>query len=257
MNINWSSVIQALIVPLGIATVFWGLSKVKALKPKKEQSTFDPSESDVAEYQSYMKTMSLITIGCMVSFGFGLYYILLFLSRAVISMKEPFDAVLPLPNVAYAIPALFGGLILAHFPTEYLSNRIYGEEKYSIFKKIMNKQYGFDMERVTKGMVKGGLVLTLLFFLNAVKTTTYLYGEHIEINGFTTIKPIKKPLSDLKEIVLTTRVKAPNGNIVGRLKYHIIFRDGFIWDFDQKESQGLIKVLQFKTATPYREAEML
>ncbi|MNL54966.1 hypothetical protein D3C87_1783430 [compost metagenome] len=107
-------------------------------------------------------------------------------------------------------------------------------------------------------MVKWGVIICALFYANVIKTTSYVFHDKVKLTGFTSLESKEYPLKEIKEIVVSIKQKAPNGNVVFRPRYYIVFNDGFQWDLnDEGDSKEFIRMLQFKTGAKVREVEFM
>ena len=88
---------------------------------------------------------------------------------------------------------------------------------------------GFDAKKVVVGL--GTIVALATGFVVALGSNWYLClrEDGIAWHAFWSVGEKRYAYSEVSKLVETTHLHAPNGNIVERKRFQVIFADGLVW----------------------------
>jgi hypothetical protein len=258
MKMNWVSTVTWLVTPFFIFFIYKLLGKTKTLKVPEKVEEHQVTEEQRRLYKQYMGWGGLVGILMCVAIAFLIYYFLIGMAKIYFSLMQPYDAIHTMPYLAIMIPAMFSALLTIIAISKYLSIKFYGQENYRAFTHLTNQQYGFDNEKLGRIMAKWGLIICILGYANILKTTSFLLHDKVKLMGFLSFQFKEYPIKEIKEIVVSTKQKAPNGNVIFRPRFYIVFNDGFKWDMDDEgDTKEFLRMMQFKTGVAVREVEFM
>jgi hypothetical protein len=159
------------------------------------------------------------------------------------------------PDLMWAIPAFFVGLIGAYWGHVLGVRLLFGGEGFRTWLLVCNHKAGFDGHRFLMALsvltVVGSLAAAGLLLDSYTRIEEDRFVEN-EILGF---GEKSRPYTDVKRIARTTHVRGQNGEESERSRLHVFFTDGTDWAASPAESyQSLAEFLMRKTGKPLVEA---
>ena len=215
------------VVPVAVAVAF---ALFRWLVPAKvDTSAITLSRDELQRRYRKWEVGSLVPLfGFAALFGYGWFLLL----RTVASLLLPSRSVgvyVLVPEDAYwALPALFLGIVCSVFPMVWIYKKLLGE-RYAEYEAYGQLRVGFNAWAVFRvlaiavplaaaAFVVAGINYTTVFDERGVTTKT-LWGSDDGFHAYSAITSIRKQNTFI----------APNGNVVHRPHYVIVFTDGTQW----------------------------
>lgn len=199
-----------------------------------------PSSSDIiplteVEYKKISIRYGVIVIASMVILSIIYVFLFFFLSRSYFNLFFSERFYLPMPEIAFAIPAMFLGIVTSAIPVEYFFKKNF-LDTYKRYWKACDNKYNFDGRKVNSLIFKIGSLVVALCFLYFLKCTSYVKDRTVSINDFGSFLSRQYSVTDIASIVELSNFKAPNGKVVNRTNYNVTFKDNWIWNIDDADS---------------------
>lgn len=142
------------------------------------------------------------------------------------------------PDIAWWIPSLFIGIIFSVFPIILLFKLILGN-RYDEFECYSDMKAGFNTNRAF-GFV-GVVIVGLSLALSVGLFDFYWRFEKDEfaINPFFKLKEIRYSYSEIKELRLISKFRAPNGSLNNSPYYEIVTKTGERWNSKRGPSDDM------------------
>ncbi|MGC3968431.1 MAG: hypothetical protein QM775_13955 [Pirellulales bacterium] len=132
------------------------------------------------------------------------------------------------PDAAWFLPAIFLGIVTAALPMHLLYSRLLGE-RYAEYNHYTNLRTGFDGFRIFRWMAIILVPLCLLAALIGLDWYTRVLDDRLIDNSPLSIGETEHRYADIAEIRAVATFRAPNGNIVQKPYFQVVFNDGFTW----------------------------
>ncbi|WP_413568874.1 hypothetical protein ACLWBD_15445 [Bdellovibrio sp. HCB117] len=253
-----AQLIQAIIVPLSVFTVFYLLGKSKrfALTNEQKETTLSPEQEKL--YSKYMLTFTavyILAIACVT-------VVMQFLFNHFANLYNHFfystaDATLKMPTTVFLLPALFLGFIAPTPLLKHYSVRFLGNETYQLFNNYASKKTMFNTSAV-EPYYKWMILICFSFYALSLNATSSIQNRQIHIKGFLPTTSKKYSVDDIKKVTQATSLKAPNGNIVTRMNYRIEFKDGYQWDLDDdQETRAFLQLVIDRTNISVTKTDLM
>lgn len=227
-------------------------SKIKFFKVKSYSDDSIPLLSE-KEFQRIMLYSVGVIIVSMMVIGVFNYVLLLILAKIYFFIFFSQNEFLKIPSVSYGIPSIFLGIALSYYPYEFWLRNFY-RDKFNSFNKTYDLKYGIDNIKLSKFLVVIISTLSFLAFFYEISCTSYIEKKQIIINRIGSFKSQKYDLHDVSKIVHSRHLNFPNGSIISRSNFTIIFSDNFQWNFDEEEANlNFVHVVSEKSRRPIEE----
>jgi len=142
-----------------------------------------------------------------------------------------------------------------------LSKIIFKEQVYDYW-IYYNRKYSFNGAMFLKYFAIIALTAGSIFTCMNLNSFVKIKEDRIEINSFTGILPKKYSFDSINEITHYRKQVAPNGKIVDKPYYSIVFSDNSVWRTDddlrtpRKSDEQIIKFLSEETKIEIDELEI-
>src|SRR5262249_9941531 len=146
-----------------------------------------------------------------------------------LSVQPPSVFLLKPEWTSWMLPGLFLGIISSGLPGDALLRLILGPSRYAEYMTASQLRYGFDARKAMIGLVGVVVILAGGWTILALDWSTRFEEEQIAVNPLLSFGETIYGYGDVDQLVEATHFKAPNGNIVQRTCWYIIFRDGRRW----------------------------
>jgi hypothetical protein len=136
----------------------------------------------------------------------------------------------PIP-IAWGLPAFFLGIISSAIPLDWLY-RLLLRDRYRRFERACHERMGFDDRPVLLLMTAIIVCGALLYFAFMVGSFARFTDSAVEIGRPQSFGSVSYQYTRVRAIEHRATLQAPNGNIVHRPHYVILFDDGNSWSTD-------------------------
>ncbi len=232
MNTHWTQYLGYALTPILTVLILRGLGKLKSLKltePKAELT-----EEEQQHFKSMMSQASYIVIGSMLLAGWLIFLILRFIARTHLNLLK-YEIMMPAPEVIYAIPALFLGIVIGGKIVEFYFIRKFGSTLYEKLSLVSYHQQGVNGKILNKIMYKWIPTFCLLFTIHSIFLNTYVQDNKLYIRRFFSLSTEVHDLKEIAQVIRSKSARAPNGNTVYRTYHYVLFKDGTKWDINNDE----------------------
>ena len=153
--------------------------------------------------------------------------------------QSPETLFLSAPDAAWWIPSLFIGIIFSAIPVVLLMKLILGA-RYAEFECYSDMKVGFNTNRAF-GFI-GVVILGLSIMLSVALFSFYwkFDKDGFAMNPFWDLKETRYAYSDIKELRLIAKFRAPNGNLKNSPYYEIVTKDGRHWSSKTGPSDDMV-----------------
>lgn len=130
----------------------------------------------------------------------------------------------------FALPAASLGLLVAVVVIDFVFRFLLGADRYAEFYLYGELQSGFDARRVRNFLFAIIGIPSILVTFLAINCYAKFTDDKMTINAFWGVGESIHAYTNITRIEsISSRSKAPNGNIVERQHYLIHFNDGYVW----------------------------
>jgi hypothetical protein len=167
------------------------------------------------------------------------------------------------PTMAFwFLPAIFLGILTGGALTHLLYARLLGD-RYAEYTLYANLRAGFDTWRVGRVLAAGMILLSAVAVPMGLDCYTRFTDEAVHVNTFFSLGERRDPYADATEIRRIATFRAPNGNVIARPYFVLIFQDGSRWssrdglhDDDAKRDQAILAFVSRRSGKPVSEYEI-
>jgi hypothetical protein len=229
------AVIGAAAASVGVPIIFGLLRQANSLQPKKQSDKgFDQLGKEYGGWEVFALVPFFIFTPAI---GLLLWYLQKSISDFMISGLGESVFLLPPTNAIWWLPAIFISIFLAAIPMHYLYLSILGRERYAEYTEYTNLKHGMDGWILLRYMAYVMLPICICFSLLAIDSYLRVTEEKFISNDLLSLGAREYEFGEIERIDLTKSFKAPNGNIVHRSFYSILFIDGYEFSFDSSVSE--------------------
>lgn len=128
----------------------------------------------------------------------------------------------------WGVPAFFGGILLATWPTDVLYRRLLGD-RYPEFRDYQTQKFGYDGRRwMPLFYLSFGTANTVMV---ALLLDTYIFfgPQSIQIDELWTLEPYRFAYDEVMEIRVSDRRETASGEVVERFTVALYFANGGVW----------------------------
>lgn len=133
------------------------------------------------------------------------------------------------PNIGtWIVIAMMSSLGYAVFAIVKTAKLIFkaDESNYWVY---YNRKYGFKATRLLKYLGITLISFSSIMVILSLNTFVKFKESKIEINQFESLKSTEYDLEAITKIIFYQKTIAPNGNVVDKPHYAVLFNDGFKW----------------------------
>jgi hypothetical protein len=161
--------------------------------------------------------------------------------------------------VFWLLPGFFLGLISAGWLTFLTIRLLIGPRGYAEYQVVSKGQVGFDLERVWKWITLAIVAGATGWCVLALDWYARFEEERIVVNPLFGFGEKVYRYDQVDQIVETSHLIAPNGNLVQRTRYFVVFDDHRQWEEDRLlgDPQATFDLMTRKTGKPVVRARFL
>lgn len=225
-----TNALGSLLTAIAVPIVFWWLARKY---PAPQLSAKGPSLEEL--WPKYRKWEWIILIALFALWGplsAAIYGPLHLVAgwRAASMQDTPDTLVFFMDGAALWIPAFFMALLLSGVILTPVLKALL-KERYAEYERYAALRFGFDQNRVMKGLaitISSAFVIAVLALFD---TYVVVSPSELRVNGLLGLER-RYSYSEISEVVTAPALIAPNGNTVRRRVYLLKFGDGYSYSTD-------------------------
>ena len=216
-----------------------------------------------AKYSKWVSMLGVLMFVTSVPFAIGLWFAMTGLaSWCAQQLPSAIITFAPVTPRYWAVPALLLGLVCGGIAAMWIVHRLLGA-RYSEFLDYWCQSSGMDSVKanVLVFQVCGVLCFGLIFL--GLRAHVQLTNDSLVVNSIFSPSEVSYPLTDIRNIESSRRFVAPNGKLVSRREYVVIFSDGRRWstifipsDPDPEAKRTLIRTMADRSGKPIEEVDL-
>jgi hypothetical protein len=223
-----SNVTVRLVVSATLPIVIALIGKWMPYREKPADFSELPLEELQRRYAKWELFATLPLIVFTTLFGVLFYFLFRTVRDALLPGVGPGQILLlPHPGVL-ALPAGFLGLMSSAMPTHWLLSYLL-KDRYSEYTHYCNKKVGFDSWRVLRWMTVGIVVICVVVMPPMFDWYVLCTDQGIDSNDYFSIGTRHHDFASLREVRRIAKFKAPNGKILDKPYFQLVFQDGYLW----------------------------
>lgn len=216
-----------------------------------------------ARYGKWVSMLGVLMFLTGVPFAVGLWFAMtglaLWCAHQLPSALVTFAPVTPR---YWAVPSLLLGLVCGGIAAMWIVHRLLGA-RYGEFLDYWCRSSGMDSVKanVLVFQVCGLLCFGLIFL--GLRAHVQLTNDTLVVNGIFSPTETSYPLTDVQNIETSGRFVAPNGRLVSRREYVVIFNDGRRWsttyipsDPDAETKGKFMRMISDRSGKPIEEVDL-
>jgi hypothetical protein len=197
-------------------------------KPVPDISEGPITENDVVAFRRHDSSIILPTI-LAVPFLMCVWFLAFNVMAALFDHRLPGTTFLVQTEaITWAIPAIFLGLVSVPILLQWYTRSELGDS-YGRYKRYCNNRVGCDVGRIYGLFASIVFVAGAIFFVAFVTNFARFSESGIEVRRSLALRTRSYDYSRVKSIEFATTTRAPNGKIVPKPHYVILFDDGESW----------------------------
>jgi hypothetical protein len=223
-----SNVPVRFVVAATLPIVLGLIAKVMPYREEPSALSDVPLEELARRYAKWELFATLPLVLFTALFGFLYYYLFRSVRDALLPEVGPGQILLLPPPPVLMIPAGFLGLMSSAAPTHGLLSYLLND-RYAEYTHYCNKKAGFDSWRVLRWMSVGSVVTCLFTMPPMFDWYVLCTDEGIDSNEYLSIGTRHHDFAALREVRRIAKFKAPNGKILDKPYFQLVFQDGYVW----------------------------
>lgn len=216
-----------------------------------------------AKYHKWVNALGLLMFVAGVLFSIGLWFAMSGLARwSAHQLPAAIVTFAPITPRYWAVPALLLGLVCGGMAAMWIVRRLLGA-RYSEFIDYWCQSSGMNSVRANVFVFQVSAALCVVLISLGLRAHVQLTDEALVVNGIFSPSEVRYPLADIQGIETSGRFVAPNGTLVSRREYVVIFSDGRRWsttfipsDPDQEAKQQFIRMISDRSGKPIEEVAL-
>ena len=160
---------------------------------------------------------------------------------------------------AWGVPGLFLGIISGGWLVAICNRAIFSTEFCRLWQAAENHKTGQDIPKLIRLLSIWVIYASMIWVTLFLNWYTRLEEDCIVISPFFGLVEKKYTYDRIEHLVETTHLKAPNGNLVERTRYFVLFDDGESWCHDSllRDPQPLVDLLKAKTGKQFKRVRFI
>jgi hypothetical protein len=216
-----------------------------------------------AKYRKWVNALGLLMFLTGVLFSIGLWFAMGGLARWSAHQLPPAVVTFaPITPRYWAVPALLLGLACGGMAAMWIVRRLLGA-RYSEFLDYWCQSSGLNSVRANVFVFEVCAALCVGLISLGLRAHVQLTDDALVVNGIFSPSEVRYPLADIQSIETSGRFVAPNGTLVLRREYVVIFSEGRRWsttfipsDPDQETKHQFIRMISDRSGKPIEEVAL-
>lgn len=216
-----------------------------------------------AKYRKWVNMLGLLMFFTGVAFSIGLWFAMSGLAKWSAHQLPPAVVTFaPITPRYWAVPALLLGLVCGGMAAIWIVRRLLGV-RYREFLDYWCQSSGMNSVRANVFVFQVCAALCVGLVSLGLRAHVQLTDDALVVNGIFSTREARYPLADVRSIETSSRFVAPNGNLVSRREYVVIFSDGRRWsttfipsDPDQETKRQFIRLIADRSGKPIEEVAL-
>ncbi len=216
-----------------------------------------------AKYRKWINMLGLLMFLTGVLFSVGLWFAMSGLADWSAHQLPPAVVTFaPVTPRYWAVPALLLGLVCGGMAAIWLVRGLLGA-RYGEFLDYWCQSSGMNSVRANVFVFQVCAALCVGLISLGLRAHVQLTDDTLVVNGIFSTSEARYPLADVQSIETSSRFVAPNGKLVLRREYVVIFSDGRRWsttfipsDPDQESKRQFMRMISDRSGKPIEEVAL-
>jgi hypothetical protein len=216
-----------------------------------------------AKYRKWVNLLGLLMFLTGVLFSVGLWFAISGLgSWSAHQLPPALVTFAPITPRYWAVPALLLGLVCGGMAAMWIVRWLLGSH-YGEFLDYWCQSSGMNSVRANVFVFQVSAALCVGLISLGLRAHVQLTDDTLLVNGIFSTNEARYPLADIQSIETSSRFVAPNGKLVSRREYVLIFSDGRRWsttfipsDPDQETKGKFIRMIADRSGKPIDEVAL-
>jgi hypothetical protein len=216
-----------------------------------------------AKYRRWVNMLGLLMFVTGGLFAIGLWFVMSALaSWSAHQLPSAIVTFAPITPRYWAVPSLILGLVCGGMAAMWIVHRLLGA-RYSEFLDYWCQSSGMNSVRANVFVFQLSAALCVVLISLGLRAHVQLTDDALVVNGMFSPSEVTYPLAEIQNIETSGRFVAPNGMLVSRREYVVIFSDGRRWsttfipsDPDPETKRNFIRMISDRSGKPIEEVTL-
>ena len=216
-----------------------------------------------AKYSKWVSMLGLLMFLTGVLFSVGLWFAMSGLAKwSAYQLPPAIVTFAPITPRYWAVPSLLLGLVCGGMAAMWIVRWRLGA-RYSEFLDYWYRSSGMDSVRANVLVFQVCAALCVGLISLGLRAHVQLTDDALVVNGIFSASEVRYPLADIRNIETSGLFVAPNGILVSRREYVVIFSDGRRWsttfipsDPDPEAKRNFMRMISDRSGRPIEEVAL-
>jgi hypothetical protein len=216
-----------------------------------------------AKYSKWVSMLGVLMFVTGVLFSVGLWFAMGALARwSAHQLPSALVTFAPITPRYWAVPALLLGLVCGGMAAMWIVRQLLGA-RYGEFLDYWCQSSGMNSVRANVFVFEVCAALCVILVSLGLRAHVQLTNDALVVNGIFSPSEVRYPLADIQTIESSGRFVAPNGILVSRREYVVIFSDGRRWsttfipsDPDPEAKRSFMRMVSARSGKPIEEVAL-
>ena len=216
-----------------------------------------------ARYRKWVSMLGVLMFVTGVLFSVGLWFAMGALaSWSAHQLPSALVTFAPITPRYWAVPALLLGLVCGGMAAMWIVRRLLGG-RYGEFLDYWCQSSGMNSVRANVFVFEVCAALCVVLISLGLRAHVQLTDDALVVNGIFSASEARYPLTEIQNIETSGLFVAPNGELVSRREYVVIFNDGRRWsttfipsDPDPETKGNFIRMISDRSGKPIEEVAL-
>jgi hypothetical protein len=222
-----------------------------------------PPEELKAKYRKWVSMLGVLMFLTGVLFSIGLWFAMSALANwSAQQLPSALVTFAPITPRYWAVPALLLGLVCGGMAAMWIVRWLLGV-RFGEFLDYWCQSSGMNSVRANVFVFQVCAALCVGLISLGLRAHVQLMDDTLVVNGIFSAGEVRYPLADIQSIETSGRFVAPNGKLVSRREYVVIFGDGRRWsttyipsDPDSETKRKFMRMVSDRSGKPIEEVAL-
>jgi len=222
-----------------------------------------PPEELKAKYRKWVNMLGVLMFLTGVLLSIGLWFAMSALAKwSAQQLPSAVVTFAPITPRYWAVPALLLGLVCGGMAAMWIVRSVLGA-RYGEFLDYWCQSSGMNSVRANVFVFQVSAALCVGLVSLGLRAHVQLRDDALVVNGIFSTREVHYPLADVQSIETSGRFVAPNGILVSRREYVVLFSDGRRWstmfipsDPDADTKSQFIRMIADRSGKPIEEVAL-
>jgi hypothetical protein len=222
-----------------------------------------PPEELKAKYHKWVNMLGVLMFFTGVLFSIGLWFAMSALAKwSAHQLPSAIITFAPITPRYWAVPSLLLGLVCGGMAAMWIVRRLLGA-RYGEFLDYWCQSSGMNSVRANVFVFQVCAALCVGLISVGLRAHVQLTDDTLVVDGIFAAGEVRYPLADIRSIETSGRFVAPNGQLVSRREYVVVFSDGRRWsttyipsDPDTEAKREFMRMISDRSGKPIEEVAL-